>query len=84
MVMLLSMARTLTAPWPFSICIFGMFNGSIGGTVSSSIPAEDQIVPSQDDVCELSLTSVFEVRLVTLGVAKSQKINRGICVEFRV
>lgn len=42
-VMLLSIALTLTAPWPFSICIFGIINGSIGGTVSSSMPKEQKL-----------------------------------------
>lgn len=39
MVMLPNTARILTGPWPFSICIFSINNGSMDGTLISGIPA---------------------------------------------
>jgi hypothetical protein len=41
--MLLNVARTRTAPFPFSIISSGITSGSIGGTERSGIPGQTNV-----------------------------------------
>jgi hypothetical protein len=55
--MLLNVARTRTAPFPFSIISSGITSGSIGGTESSGIPGQTNVS------CEIVTTARHDNRL---------------------